>query len=62
MHVFEFSFYITAIVYVLFYHPTAALIFLSIVMLYAAIAACWPSLQTLSVRRKFALSMWPAPA
>jgi pyruvate dehydrogenase E2 component (dihydrolipoamide acetyltransferase) len=62
MHVFELSFYATTIIYVLLYHPTAALIFAGFVGLYILIAACWPSLQSLSVRRKFALSMWPAPS
>lgn len=62
MHVFELSFYATVTIYTLLYHPTAALIFIAFVALYILIAAFWPSLQSLSVRRKFALSMWPEPA
>lgn len=61
MHVFEFSFYGTAIVYGLLYHPTAALIFAGFVALYTLFSAFHPSLKSLSIRRKFALANWPAP-
>lgn len=61
MHVFEFSFYATTVIYVLLYHPYFALLFASFVVAYALIATFWPSLQSLSVRRKFALANWPTP-
>jgi hypothetical protein len=60
MHVFEFSFYATTIVYTLLYHTTAAFIFAGFVSLYALVSF-YPSLQSLSVRRKLALANWPAP-
>lgn len=62
MHVFELSFYAAITIYTLLYHPMAALIFAGFLGVYVIIAAFFPSLQILSVRRKFALSMWPAPS
>jgi pyruvate dehydrogenase E2 component (dihydrolipoamide acetyltransferase) len=61
MHVFEFSFYASAITYALFYQPFIAVLFACFVSLYVLISAFYPSAQSLAVRRKVSLAVWPAP-
>ena len=61
MHIFEFAFYCTTIIYAIFYNQVLIFWFLSFVLFYVLISIIYPKNQNLSTRRKLALSNWPPP-
>lgn len=62
MHVFQFSFYCTAVIFAFLYEVNLVYWFLSFVALYVLISVLYPGAKSLSTRRKFALSNWSPPS
>lgn len=62
MHVFEFTFYASGVIYSLFFEPKLVLIFIGLIGLYCLISFIYPGAVNVRARRKIMFATWSEPS